>query len=248
MTEKELIGKIRKLRQIRPRKDWVLLTKTQILGEEIAERGRTPVWAFSQFRLSYRPVFISLLALIVLMGTFGFAQNSLPGDILYPIKRITERSRAIFVSQEEQPELQLELTNKRLEELNQIAQTNQVKNLAPALSEFEKTKITAKKEVVNLIKNKPKEEAIKVAKDIAPKLADLNEKEKKVYATLNIESTEESNQTAEKAVVEILIKDAENSTLTDEQKLLLEEAKVDFSAGNYSQALEKILILSYPKE
>jgi len=34
MTEKELIGKIRGLRQIRPNRDWVSLTKSQILGEE----------------------------------------------------------------------------------------------------------------------------------------------------------------------------------------------------------------------
>ena len=34
LTEKQLIGKVRKLRQIRPRKDWVFLTKKGILGEE----------------------------------------------------------------------------------------------------------------------------------------------------------------------------------------------------------------------
>jgi len=37
----------------------------------------------------------------------------------------------------------------------------------------------------------------------------------------------------------------ESRTLTEEQKLLFEEAKADFSAGDYNQALEKILILSY---
>ena len=34
MTDKQLIGKLRKLRQIKPRKDWVILTKSQILGQE----------------------------------------------------------------------------------------------------------------------------------------------------------------------------------------------------------------------
>ncbi|TSC53743.1 MAG: hypothetical protein LiPW31_313 [Microgenomates group bacterium LiPW_31] len=34
MNEKELISKIQELRQIKPRKDWVVLTKTQILGEQ----------------------------------------------------------------------------------------------------------------------------------------------------------------------------------------------------------------------
>ena len=34
MEEKELIAKIRELRQIRPNKDWVVLAKSQILGQE----------------------------------------------------------------------------------------------------------------------------------------------------------------------------------------------------------------------
>jgi len=174
---------------------------------------------------------------LLLIGLAEFSQGALPGDPLYSLKRISERTQSVFVSKEEQPKLQLELTNKRLEELNKVAEANQVKRLAPALNEFETTKIAAKKEVVNSIKNKSEKEAIKVAKDIAPKLADLNEKEKKVYATLNIESTEGTEQTAEKAVVEILIKDAKNSTLTEEQKTDLVKVEEYYKSGDYQEAL-----------
>ena len=227
MTEAELIKKIKELKTIKPRKDWVLLTKSQILGEE------KPKFELFPF---FRPAYAGLFLFLLLVGLVELSQGALPGDPLYSLKRITEKAQAVFVSKEEQPNLQLELTNKRLEELNKVAETNQVKNLAPALSEFETTKIAAKKEVVNSIKNKSEKEAIKVAKDIAPKLADLNEKEKKVYATLNIESTEGANQTAEKAVVEILIKDAKNSTLTEEQKADLVKVEEYYKSGDYQEA------------
>ena len=230
MTEAELIKKIKTLKEIKPRKDWVVLTKTQILGNV---EVRPQLFLFPFFKPAYAGLFLFLL----LIGLAEFSQGALPGDPLYSLKRISERTQSVFVSKEEQPKLQLELTNKRLEELNKVAEANQVKRLAPALNEFETTKIAAKKEVVNSIKNKSGKEATKVAKDIAPKLADLNEKEKKVYATLNIESTEGTEQTAEKAVVEILIKDAKNSTLTEEQKTDLVKVEEYYKMEDYQEAL-----------
>jgi len=234
MTEAELIKKIKTLKEIKPRKDWVVLTKTQILGN-VEVRPQPFLFPF------FKPAYAGLFLFLLLIGLAEFSQGALPGDPLYSLKRISERTQSVFVSKEEQPKLQLELTNKRLEELNKVAEANQVKRLAPALNEFETTKIAAKKEVVNSIKNKSEKEAIKVAKDIAPKLADLNEKEKKVYATLNIESTEGANQTAdqtaEKAVVEILIKDAKNSTLTEEQKADLVKVEEYYKSGDYQEAL-----------
>ena len=230
MTEAELIKKIKTLKEIKPRKDWVVLTKTQILGNV---EVRPQLFLFPFFKPAYAGLFLFLL----LIGLAEFSQGALPGDPLYSLKRISERTQSVFVSKEEQPKLQLELTNKRLEELNKVAEANQVKRLAPALNEFETTKIAAKKEVVNSIKNKSEKEAIKVAKDIAPKLNEVNENEKKVYATLNIESTGGVEQTAEKAVVEILIKDAKNSTLTEEQKTDLVKVEEYYKSGDYQEAL-----------
>ena len=230
MTEAELIKKIKTLKEIKPRKDWVVLTKTQILGNV---EVRPQLFLFPFFKPAYAGLFLFLL----LIGLAEFSQGALPGDPLYSLKRISERTQSVFVSKEEQPKLQLELTNKRLEELNKVAEANQVKRLAPALNEFETTKIAAKKEVVNSIKNKSGKEATKVAKDIASKLNEVNENEKKVYATLNIESTGGVEQTAEKAVVEILIKDAKNSTLTEEQKTDLVKVEEYYKSGDYQEAL-----------
>jgi len=226
MTEKELIGKVRELRQIRPRKDWVVLTKSQILGEE-------PKILFFPF---FKPALATVTTLGILFGIFSLAQNSLPGDILYQIKKITEKSQAVFVSEEELPKYNLEIANKRLEELTKIAQTNQVQKMAPAIEEFQaNVSETAK----NLVKVKKVDEEIV---ENTKKLEENKERVEKVLAT-KIETDEYDQALAQ--LVESQIKDLEGGTLTEVQQGLLEEAKEDFETGNYSQALEKILILSY---
>lgn len=241
MTEKELIDKIQQLRQIEPDEGWVLATKSQILGEP------SPSFSFqaliSSLFVQRRLAFASLLVFLVLVGTFGFAQNSLPGDFLYPLKKMTERSQQVFISGERRPKAQLELANKRLEELTRIAKDNKVKKLASALEEFEASKIEVEKEVVNSIKDKSEEEAIKIVKELAPELKAINEKEKEVFASLGIElKEEEAAEGSERTVVEILIKDLEGRTLSKEQEEVLAQVKEAFEKGDYSQALEKILL------
>lgn len=232
MTEKELIGKIRELRQIKPSQDWVSLTKSQILGKDINQH-RVLVNLF-------RPAYAGLIVVFVLLGLFGFAQKSLPGDLLYPIKKITEKSQAIFVSEEERPKLNLELVNKRLEELSKIAEKNEVKKLAPAISEFQAN-------VSEAAKSLTKTKKLNVEKIVA-QTKKLEENKKKVEALGVVIGETEELDNALAQLVESQIKDLEGRTLTERQQSLLVEAKEDFEDGNYNQALEKILLLSYPQE
>jgi len=236
MTEKELIGKIRELRQIQPRKEWVSLTKTQILGEEESKLDSI-ISVFHVFFL--KPAYAGLIVVFVLFGLFGISQNSLPGDLLYPIKKITEKSQAVFVSEEELPKYNLEIANKRLDELNQIAQTNQVKKLAPAISEFQAKASEAAESLAKA--KKPDVEKI-VAQ--TKKLEENKQKVEEVLAT-KIETEEYDNALAQ--IVESQIKDLEGRTLTEIQQELLAEAKELYEAGNFAQALEKIWLLSQPQ-
>ncbi len=230
MTEKELIAKIRELRQIKPNKDWVILTKSQILGQE-------PKMDLSLF--FRRSVWASLTLFIILFLVFIIAQNSLPGDLLYPIKKITERSQAVFVSEDEMPKVQLELANKRLEELTKIAETNQVKKLAPAINEFQASISEAAKKIATA--KKPD------LKEITKETKKIEEGKQKVEALgIVIGETEELDNTLA-SIVEREIKELEGRSLTEAQEEILAQAKENFEAGNYSQAMEKILILSYPQ-
>ena len=93
MTETDLVKKIRELREIRPRKDWVSLTKREILGSE-------PKISLFPF---FKPAFAGLITILLLFGMFGLVKNSLPGDPLYLIRKVVHKSQAVFVSEEEKP-------------------------------------------------------------------------------------------------------------------------------------------------
>jgi len=233
MVEPELIKKIQGLKTIKPNKNWASLTKSQILGAEKP--------ALNPF-LIFKPAYAGLVVVFILFGVFGVAQNALPGDFLFPIKKITEKSRAFFVSESEKTDFQLKLTSERLEDLSRIAQANQVEKLSFALKEFSATKAEAEKEVANSIKNKSEEEAVKIAKKVAPEIKEINEKEGEVLASLGLEPTEEgTGEGAEKTIVEILINDAANSSLTEEQEDDLAKIIKHYEEGDYQGALELYL-------
>ncbi len=251
MTEPDVIAKIRELRQIKPRKDWVLLTKERILGKEEIARDRVSgnfsfidflkeIQRGERFIFQHKPAFATLLSLTILIGLFGFVQNSLPGDALFSIKKITEQSQAVFVSEKEQPKRNLELVNKRLDDLTKIAQTNAVKNLAPAINEFQ---ASVSKAAESLTKTDTKKD-LQVVKVIALEVKKLAEKTDKIKS-LGVEIGENKElDNALAKIVEEEIKDLEARNLMEDQKDLLTKAKEDYQQGNYSQALEKILILS----
>lgn len=226
MREKEIISQLRTLRQIKPEKSWIVLTKNKILGEE-----KTPFFA-----LFLKPVYAGLLFVFIFFGLFGFSQYSLPGDPLYSLKKIGEKVQAKFVKEEEKPDYQIELARKRLEELKILAQTNQVTKLPSA---FKEVKETAFEATQNLVKSK------KIDQKIVQKVLEFEktrkEVEEKVLAT-QIGIDEKENPT--KIVIEFLISDLEKRSLTEEQKELFEKAKEDFEKGEYAKALIELQKLS----
>jgi len=231
MTSEELISKIRELRQIKPRKDWVLLTKSQILGKD------KPV--FNPFFI-FKPVFAGVLFVFILFGLLGNSQNSLPGDLLYPIKKITEKAQVVFVSKEELPKYNLEIANKRLDELNEIAQTNQVKKLAPAISEFQANMSEAAKSLAEVKRGADVEKIIAQIKK-------LEENKQIVEGVLATKIETEDYDTAFAQFVENQIKDLEKSTLTETQEEVLKEAKEYFEKGDFETALIKAVEASQVK-
>lgn len=250
MTEKDFILEIKKLNQIKPRKDWVLSVKNRIFETETTTTTKTSIWEILP-RIFFQPKLIvsEVLAVFIVLGIFGFSQNSLPGDPLYLLKRISEKGRAVFVSEEELPQAQLQLVNKRLEELAKIAESNQTKKLAPALEAYQASVVRAAKDLVRASATTSDSTTIKKIAAQAQKLEAAREKLEKTYGIAGLEVQEEANPT--KLIVEWLIKDLENRTLTEDQTSLFTQAQQDYSEGNYSVSLVKILQLSelsYPQD
>lgn len=241
MTDTNLVRKIQLLKEIRPRKDWVLLTKKEILGEE--PNLREQFSTFLRVSFQFKPVFATLVVLVVLMGSFGLAQNSLPGDPLYTLKKIREKGQAVFVSEEDLPRHNLEIANKRLEELTEIAQTNQVKKLASALSEFQSSVSEAAQ---NLAKIKEPEKAHEAARVLVAEIQKLEENKQKVEIFGVVVGNAQEIEDAMCQLVEREIEDL--GTLSEKQEEFLAEAEEYLEEGKCTVAFEKILILSYPQE
>jgi len=240
VAEADLVKKIQELKKIRPRKDWVVLTKSQILGEPPTTFREVSILSiFSPKKWwGVKPALATVTAFGILFGIFSLAQNSLPGDILYPIKKITEKSQAVFVSEKELPKYNLEIANKRLEELNEIAQTNQVKKLAPALQEFQADMSEAAKSLVK-VKGQDVEKIVAQTK----KLEENKQIVEEVLATKILsQETEDSLISFYKIQAEMLIKDLENRTLTEGKKEILNQMKKLFEEEKYSEALELYFI------
>ncbi len=237
ITEKELIAKLKELGQIKPGKDWVILTKSRILGQESFERY--PVSILSIFRFLFQPrlAFASSVLAFALIGLFGFAQNSLPGDLLYPIKKTVERSQAIFVSEAEKPQASLETADKRLEELTKIAEANQVKKLAPALSEFQMSVSEATKRLSKMAATSSDPVAIKKVVDKTKKLEGKVQEVRSLGVAMGEEELSELEEVSNKLEVKSLVLDLEKRTLTKEQEEVLSKMKELVKEERYSEAL-----------
>ena len=240
MTEKQLIAKIRTLRQIEPSKSWVVLTKERIFEHD--ERNRVPFVKGTRFLLQifrYKPVFAAALVGAVLIGLFGFAQRSLPGDTLFSLKRIAEKGQAVFISQEEQPNYDFEIVQKRLDDLIKVAQKNSVKNLAPAINEYQAN-------VSKVAENIAKEKDVEKVKRMVLKMKELENKEAelKSLGIVGIGKNEELDKTYAQKIIELLehlVEDLKDRSLTEEQQKLLAEAEKDLADRDYEEALIKLL-------
>lgn len=237
-SETELIKKIQKLREVKPSKNWVVLTKNQILGEEFVPEAspKMSFWGLFQYKYS----FASLVIILVLLGTFTFAQDALPGDFLYSLKKVGEKARVSFLPEEEKPHLQLEYANEKLESLVKVVQAQNTKKVAPIIEEYQANVSEAAKSLNKISK-------LDVG-EIVQKTRKIEENKQKIEALgIIVGETEELNN-ALAQIVEGQIEDLKKASLSEKQEEFLLEIEEDYEEKNYSEALEKILFLSYPQE
>ena len=247
VTEEELIKKIQELRQIQPRKDWVVLTKSQILGRE-KKIELTPFSLIDGLRLffqyQYKPALVGVLSILILFGTFTFARNSLPGDLLYPIKRITEKSQKPFVPEKE---FNIKIVNNRLDDLASVAQSNSTKNLAPAINEYKASVSEVAKDLAKDETKKNPNELKKIVKEIQgieEKTAKIESLGMVIGENIELDSALVEAISLHVQMLQVQVQDLEKATLTQEQIKSIGDIKADIEAGKYSDALEKILKLN----
>ena len=98
--------------------------KTRLLAHMSAHPMRIAEGRSAGFAFSYRPVMASFIVLILLGSTGGAvfaAQESLPGEALYPVKIASEEVRArLAFSEEAQFEFRSKLAERRLAEAEEL--------------------------------------------------------------------------------------------------------------------------------
>lgn len=230
MNEKQLIKEIKRLKEIKPSKDWVFSVKDEILGQELEHK--TDWLSVFTFVPRHKMAFATLTIVFVLVGVFGWAQSSLPGEFFYPMKKAVERAQINLLSaQTERPNLKLELVSKRLSDIAEIAETNHGTKLASAVEEFRVSTIEAAEGL------KTVENTEKVVMEV--KRIEAGRQSLEALGIMVGETEELDNALAE--LVERELKDLKNRALNEAQTEFLKQAQTYYESGGYSQALENIL-------
>ena len=235
MEEKELISKIQTLKQIKPKKEWVVLAKSQIVDapslkakEYVFENKAGLKGTFTGlFNSSFqRDIAYSLaIFLFAVIGTFGLS------GVIFNQNIQEEPINPVILS-----ELRNNVENFKIksQNLSDIARY-QAKDVPVAVEEVR----VATKELTETIKKEPK-----LAKEVA-----LEINNNKTY--LNIEGADGLKETSNdlyKTIDEQMIKDLEKATLTESQEESLKIIKDLYQKADYSNALESVLLLDIAME
>lgn len=227
MTEQELISKLQSLKQIKPRENWVIFAKSQILNSSDTSHPAVKADYISALNNMFKMAFskklaysVAIFLFIIAVGMFMFV---LPKD---PDVNIGKNSTASLVAIKDNVE-EFKVKSKTLSDLvghdsqGVILAIQEVKDVAQKLTEE--------------IQKDPQ-----LAKVVA-----LEVNNNKTY--LDIQGEEDLKQASNilyKTIDEQMIRDLDNATLTESQQESLQRAKALFNAGRYADTLEDILLIN----
>ena len=176
MTEQELINKIRELKKTQPSDDWLFSARHSLINRiglsESAKSDAGGGLSFWGWIKQYQSLALTACLMInIIAGPWLLAEasrSSLPGELLYSIKKIGESLQIKVTSNENKSQLQVEFANRRLEELNKIAERlalaskdTEAEQTKQVINDF-KNSLASAKEYLN--DNVSKEKAVGVAK------------------------------------------------------------------------------------
>jgi hypothetical protein len=238
MTENQLIEQLNKLSQIKPRQEWVVLAKQQILSScAKASENKSRMASIMDFIPSFffQKQFAYALSgiLIVTLGVFGFIYSNMSSQMAEPEQVASVSSVYDF-----------NLVNEKLKQLALVIKEGGPGGIAPAMDEFKTSMSDA---VLSLKKDVAEKDLSSVElKDVALNLKQIElRRDILILSGLEIdESTKDQLESAEVMLVERMIEDLDKTTLTDEQQKVFGEIKGLYEEADYSGALEKILLLN----
>jgi len=221
MDERQVIKKIKELRQIKPNREWVSLTKKEILEKGKEAQIVSVSWLFTPIRKPALIVVPLVLVAAVLGGLFVYF-NFLPQTFQLP---------TVFQFPESPKSSELTASLADLQEgLKKVTESlenlKKAKDLNQALVMSEVIKATAKKgeEIVEQIKKKNTSQS----KEVLASLNGVSEAYRELEEEANIFQAE---------FIGNLIEDLSQRNLPSEDQNCLEKAKDSYSEGNIGAAI-----------
>ena len=127
--EQDLIKKIKQLEKIQPSAKWLDLTRHNLISQitwEEDDRGPKSSFGLFNWLGGLQSVALAVCLLLIFIGgpwlTLKASQSSLPGEILYSVKKAAEGVQATVTSENNKAQLQVEFAGRRLEELTKITE------------------------------------------------------------------------------------------------------------------------------
>jgi hypothetical protein len=180
------------------------------------------------------PAFASLLIILFFSLSFTVAQNAVPGEPLYSLKKVAEKIELAVASPEEEPLVKLELTQERFKELEQVAQEskNQGRKLAASITETQKA-VAELSETLSQTSKTQNDKQISL-EPIIQGTAVIKTQNENIAQKLNadiidVQNLENSLINVYIQYIEDQIAELENKSLIPEDQELLSQAKELFS-------------------
>jgi len=199
MQEKDLIQKLQNLKQIKPNTDWAFWLKSNILQTKpnnLYNKPRVKLAVFS-FIPKYQKVLIPSLLAFFLVSSFTFAQTTLPGSVLYPIKTLTQNAKIYLASENTKPVVRLEVVKTRMEDLSKVE--NHEKEISVIAKNIGKDLEIVPQEIKKINK---KQVALNISKDIQERSRDLKTMVENI--SLEDKEREELNKSVENSQSQVL--------------------------------------------
>jgi len=234
MQEKQLIAKLKELRQIKPRQDWVVSVKKDIMGEQ----PKFGTQILSVFRAvprtvsHHKLVYATVTAFMILVAMVG-------GLFLIPTSNNNKLETELLAAAV-QSRCNLEIANQKLENLTkEIAKNGEADSTT--IQEVNQTIAEASKTITERIVKNPK-----ALKEIVGEVKKIDQNKKNLQTLGVIVDEDFQLNNVLQPIVLNEIESLEKSSLTESQQLELKELKTLYKIGQYTDALEKILLITSP--
>lgn len=242
ITQKQLIEQIKTLKEIKPRREWAVLLKSQIIAEKKISFMPQPAksvgimdaisYMFSPRKLAY---FFAVILFLVI-GIFGFYK-------LMPQVKVSQQTAALT----EQTGLKQNVADlndlkNKINDLDNAAASGEKENVPLAINNIKQSATELAKNLnTNLLKDP------QTAQELAVEVQRIKQLQAQTFADLPGTSDKSGLSDALSPVNNALapmvkneIDSLGNTTLTDAQKIILQDVKDLYNKGDYSGAWVEI--------